>query len=296
MKKRVSLVLSSGGARGIAHIGVIEELENRGYEIGSISGTSMGALVGGIYAAGGLKLFKEWMLTLDRMDVFILVDFTLSGRGIVKGEKVLLEMKKIIPDINIEDLRIPFTAIATDILNGEEIIFDKGSLYNAIRASVSIPTVFTPFEYQGLTLVDGGVINPVPINRVKRTENDILVVVDVNAKIPFTRIIQKQEISVEKKLAKDKRFSKYVQLLSHKFDSLIPKNEKDKLGYFNLIAKTTNLMVHQISKMVIEKGNPDVLVYVPHASFGVFDFYKADEIIQLGREQAKQALDAFERK
>lgn len=296
MKKVVSLVLSSGGARGIAHIGVIEELENRGYEIGSISGTSMGALVGGIYAAGGLELFKEWILTLDRMDVFSLVDFTLSGRGLVKGEKVLEEMKKIIPDTNIENLRIPYAAIATDIVNGKEIVFEKGSLYHAIRASVSIPTVFTPFEYQGLTFVDGGVMNPVPINRVKRSSGDLLVVVDVNADIPC----KKKEIALAKKeenlLISDKRFSKYVHLLTHKFNSLMPKNEKDKLGYFNILNKTTNLMVHQLSLMAIEKGKPDVMVNVPHESFGVFDFYKADEIIQVGRERAKQALNVFERK
>ncbi|MDA3906253.1 MAG: patatin-like phospholipase family protein [Bacteroidales bacterium] len=296
MQKTVSLVLSSGGARGIAHVGVIEEIERRGYAIGSISGTSMGALVGGIYAAGGLGLFKEWMTTLDRMDVFSLVDFTISGRGLVKGDKVLKEMKKIIPDLNIEDLRIPYAAIATDIINGEEIVFEKGSLYDAIRASVSIPTVFTPFEYNGLTLVDGGVVNPIPINRVKRKKDDLLFVVDVNAKVPFKRIKKKQEILEERKLAKDKRFSKYVNLFTDKFNSLIPKNEKDKLGYINLISKSTNLMVHQISQMAIEKGKPDVLVNFPYEAYGIFDFYKAADIIQLGAEIAKLALDEFEKK
>ena len=295
MSKKVSLVLSSGGARGIAHIGVIEELERRGYTIASVSGTSMGALVGGIYAAGGLKLYKEWMLTLDKMDVFSLVDFTISGRGLVKGEKVLKEMKKIIPDKNIEDLNIPYSAISTDIINGKEIVFDKGSLYDAIRASVSIPTVFTPFEHQGLKLVDGGVVNPVPINRVARSQNDILVVVDVNATIPFKRIKKSYEITEEKKFAKDKRFSKYVNLLSHKFNSLVPKSEKDKLGYFNIMNRTTSLMVHQISQMAIETGKPDVLVNIPHESFGVFDFYKTEEIIQIGVEKTAMALDAYEK-
>jgi len=296
MKKTVSLVLSSGGARGIAHIGAIEEFERRGYEIGSISGTSMGALVGGIYAAGGLSLFKDWILTLDRMDVFSLVDFTLSGRGLIKGEKVLTAMKEMIPDVDIEDLSIPYSAIATDIINGEEIVFDKGSLYDAIRASVSIPTVFKPSEYQGLTLVDGGVVNPVPINRVIRAKGDFLFVVDVNAKVPYKRKLKKQEISEEKKLAKDKRFSKYVDLFTDKFNSLMPKHEKDKLGYFNLINKTTILMVHQLSRMSIEKGKPDVLVNFPQESFGIFDFYKAADIIQLGAEIAKRALDEFESK
>lgn len=279
----------------MAHIGVIEELERRGYHIRAISGTSMGALVGGIYAAGGLDLYKEWMLSLDRMDVFSLVDFSLTGLGLVKGEKVLRAMKKIIPDKKIEDFDIPFSAIATDIINGKEIVFDKGSLYDAIRASVSIPTVFTPFEYEGLKLIDGGVVNPIPINRVKRAKNDLLVVVDVNAKIAFPQKKKKQVVTEEKQMLNDKKFSKYAQLLSHKFNALIPKNEKDKLGYFNLFIKTTSLMVHQLSLMSIEKGSPDLLINISHEAFGVFDFYKAADIIQLGTEMTRQALDTFEK-
>lgn len=294
MAKNISLVLSSGGARGIAHIGVIEELERRGYHINAISGTSMGALVGGLYAAGGLSLYKEWMLTLDYMDIFSLVDFTISGRGLVKGEKVLNEMKKIIPDKKIEDFAIPFSAIATDIINGKEIVFDKGSLYDAIRASVSIPTVFTPFEFEGLKLVDGGVVNPVPINRVKRTKDDILVVVDVNAQVPYQPKKKNQVKLEEKQLKSNKKFSKYVDLLTHRFNNHVPKSEKDKLGYFNLINKTTSLMVHQISVMAIENGKPDVLINFPHESYGVFDFYKTADIIKLGTEITKQALDTFE--
>lgn len=295
MKKEVSLVLSSGGARGIAHVGVIEELERRGYHIRAISGTSMGALVGGIYAAGGLKLYKEWALTLDRMDIFSLIDFYWRGTGIVKGERVLKEMKKIIPDRVIESFPIPFAAIATDIINGKEVVFEKGSLYDAIRASISIPTVFTPFEYNGMLLVDGGVVNPVPISRVKRTDNDILVVVDVNAMIPFKRKINAKEIAVEKEMVKDKKFKKYIDLFYDKINSYIPKHEKDKLGYYNLINKTSSLLVHQISAMSIQKGNPDVLVNFPHEAFGVFDFYKAADIIKLGTERAAMALDEFEK-
>lgn len=295
MKKEVSLVLSSGGARGIAHVGVIEELERRGYHIRAISGTSMGALVGGIYAAGGLKLYKEWALTLDRMDVFSLVDFSWRGTGIVKGDRVLEEMKKIIPDRVIESFPIPFSAIATDIINGKEVVFEKGSLYDAIRASISIPTVFTPFEYNGMLLVDGGVVNPVPISRVKRSDNDILIVVDVNAMIPFKRKVNAKEIAVEKEMEKDKKFKKYIDLFYDKINSYIPKHEKDKLGYYNLINKTSSLMVHQISAMSIQKCNPDVLVNCPHEAFGVFDFYKAADIIKLGTERAAMALDEFEK-
>jgi NTE family protein len=295
MKKEVALVLSSGGARGIAHMGVIEELEMRGYRIHSVSGTSMGALVGGIYAAGGLDLYKEWMLKLKRMDVFSLIDFTLGRSGLVKGEKVLQEMEKRIPDKNIEDFKIPFAAVATDIINEKEVVFEKGSLYEAIRASVSIPTVFTPFELNGMKLIDGGVVNPVPINRVKRKKDDLLVVVDVNARVPFKSKSKKEKMEEESQFAKNLKLAKYGQLLSHKISSIFPKNDKDKLGYFNLINKTTTLMVHQLSQMAIETGKPDILIKVPHESFGVFDFYKTSEIMELGREKAALELDIFEK-
>jgi len=180
----VSLVLSGGGARGIAHIGVIEELEKQGLEIKSIAGTSMGALVGGIYAVGKLQEYKNWMYTLDKIDVFKLIDFTLSSQGLIKGDRVFKKMKEFIPDMNIEELKIHYTATATDIINKKEVVFTKGSIYEAIRASVAFPSVLTPVKKDDSVLVDGGVMNNVPINHVKRTRDDILIVVYVNAVIP----------------------------------------------------------------------------------------------------------------
>ena len=146
MKQKVSLVLSGGGARGIAHIGVIEVLEEKGYEIVSVTGTSMGAVVGGVYALGKMEDFKQWMLTLDRLKVFSLFDFSFGSQGLIKGDKVLNTMKEFISDENIEDLRIPYAAVAVDLLKKEEVIFTKGSIYDAIRASVSIPSLLTPVK------------------------------------------------------------------------------------------------------------------------------------------------------
>ncbi|MGE4288990.1 MAG: patatin-like phospholipase family protein, partial [Salinivirgaceae bacterium] len=195
MYKKISLVLSGGGARGIAHIGVIEELERQGFEIVSIAGTSMGSLVAGAYAIGKLKEFKEWMISLDKMKVFKLVDFTLSRQGLVKGDKVFNRMKDFMPDANIEDLPIPYCAVAVDIKNKKEVVFTRGSLHKAIRASVSIPTVFTPVKTTDGLLVDGGVMNNIPINRVKHIEGSSLIAVDVNANIP----IDKPKISKKEK-------------------------------------------------------------------------------------------------
>ncbi|MCK4793275.1 MAG: patatin-like phospholipase family protein, partial [Desulfobacteraceae bacterium] len=177
MKQPIALVLGSGGARGLAHIGVIEEFEKQGFEINSVAGTSMGALIGGLYAMDKLHEYKDWVLTLDKVEVFNLIDFTFSSHGLIKGDKIINKMKTFLPDRNIEDLDIPFAAVATDITNEKEVVFTTGSVYEAVRASIAIPTVFTPVNKDNILLVDGGVLNPIPANRVKRIGNDILVAV-----------------------------------------------------------------------------------------------------------------------
>ena len=178
--KDVTLVLSSGGPRGWAYIGAIEELERRGYNITSVAGTSIGSLIGGIYAAGKLAEVKQWLFTLDAWKVFSLMDLSISKNHLVKGDKVIGALKEIVPDINIEDLRIPYRAVAADLYTGEEVVFDRGPLFDAIRASISIPSLFRPVKYGFRTLVDGGVVNTMPISRAVRHDGDILVAFDVN--------------------------------------------------------------------------------------------------------------------
>ena len=180
MKKKVALALASGGPRGFAFIGAIEELQARGYEITSVSGTSAGALVGGIFAAGGMQAFKEWLYSLDPVKVMKLMDFSISKNYLVKGDKVIRAIKERVPEVHIEDLPIPFSAIATDLFTGEEVVFREGPLFDAIRASISIPSMFRPVKWKGRTLVDGGMVNTFPLNRVQRTPGDILVGFNVN--------------------------------------------------------------------------------------------------------------------
>ena len=285
----MALVLSGGGARGLAHIGVIEELEKQGFEITSISGTSMGALVGGIYAVGELQKYKNWMYTLDKIDVFKLIDFTFSSQGLIKGDRIFNKMKKFIPDTNIEDLKIHFAATATDIINNKEVVFTKGSIYEAIRASIAIPTVVTPVKKDNLILVDGGVMNNVPIDHVKRTGDDILVVVYVNADTPVYRpAISKKE--------KEKTQSIYLEKIRRFQDQLHivhPKIKIEKLGYFDLINRSISLLTNHISRLSIEKYPPDILVEVSHNSCGIFDFYKAEELVEIGRYAANKSITEF---
>ncbi|HJX16111.1 MAG TPA: patatin-like phospholipase family protein, partial [Candidatus Deferrimicrobiaceae bacterium] len=168
----VSLVLGSGGARGLAHIGVIDCLTENGYEIRSIAGSSMGAMIGGIYAAGKLDVFTRWVLALQRLDVIRLLDLSFGSTGLFKGERVIDVLKELIGDRNIEDLPVPFTAVAMDIQNGKEVWLSRGPLFDAIRASIAIPTIFTPHTIEGRQLVDGGLVNPIPIAPTLRDRTD----------------------------------------------------------------------------------------------------------------------------
>ena len=162
------------------HIGVIEELLAQGYEISSLAGCSMGALVGGIYATGRLPQFRQWMKSITRRRMFELSDLSLSLNHVVKGERIIEAIQEIVPDVRIEDLPVPFCAVATDWLNGREVVFRSGSLFEAIRASISLPSFFSPVQRDGMVLIDGGILNPIPLNRVERTEGDLLMGVDVS--------------------------------------------------------------------------------------------------------------------
>ena len=281
MKKDITLVLSGGGARGIAHIGVIEELVKLNVNIASISGTSMGALIGGIYAVGKLEEFKQWMLKVNRTKIFKLIDFSFSTQGLVKGERIFNEIKEFITDVNIEDLPIKYTATAFDIANGREVVFDKGSLYNAIRASISIPTIFTPLTLGDSVFIDGGVVNNIPINTAKRVQNDIVIAVNVNAGISDDVVYFSE---IEQLIKQDKGTNK----TSHR----INKN----VNYFFLVNNSLVTMTNHISNLILEKYPPDVLVEIPRNGAGIFEFYNAKTIINSGKEHFINSIPEIQSK
>lgn len=287
MKQKVALVLSGGGARGMAHIGVIEELIERGYEITSIAGTSMGSVIGGVYAMGKMQEYKEWMYTLDRRKVLGLIDFTLSTDGLIKGNKVFKAMQKFIPDQNIEDLNIPFCAIAVDLVRKNEVVINEGSVYEAMRASVSIPNVFIPVKKGDSLLVDGGVLNNIPLNRVQRTEGDILVAVNVNADVPAVKLKPWSSDDHEDVKTYTKRF-KQIQNYLQKY---YPRHKEDRVGYFNLMNRTFTLMTQQLAKNSLSKYDPNIIINISHDTCGIFDFYKSKEIVETGRHFAKEVLE-----
>lgn len=292
-KPKIALVLGSGGARGLAHIGVIEELLSRGYDITSVAGTSMGALVGGIYAAGKLPDFKKWVLGIDKFRMFQLLDFSFRLDGMVKGQRIISTLKEMVPDLSIEALPIPFAAISTDMAAEREVVFDSGSLFDAIRASISLPAFFRPVHKSDMVLMDGGILNPLPINRVSRRRGDKVFAVDVNVPddekpLPVRRKVQ----------AEDDDESTFVEWLKRTFSSDSSDDEKADSSlyspYGGSLLQASDMMIERISRLTVELYKPRLLIEVPAAAYGILEFYRAPEIMELGRAAAAQALDRYE--
>lgn len=285
MKKKIALVLSGGGARGLAHIGAIETLESHGYEITSIAGCSMGALIGGMYAAGKLPEVKDWVLALDRRKVLSLVDFSLSLTHLVKGDRVMEALKEIVPDINIEDLPIPYTAVATDWNSGKEVVFDHGSLYDAIRASISIPLFLNPVRREDMLLVDGGLVNSLPLNRVVRHSGDLLFGINVSTHDYQGELLMQQ--FVERKLLSKSMPAAVMNRIMKHFEGF-------NINYVTLLMRTIAIMLEQNTRQQILISRPDLVVQVPMKRYGVFDFDKAAAILQIGNHKTSRALRRFE--
>lgn len=279
VKKKVHLVLGSGGARGIAHIGVIEELENQGYEIIEVIGCSMGAVVGGIYCAGQLEEYKEWMLSLTKRGVFDLLDFTLTSHGFVKGERLFSKHIEVTGNQRIEDFHIPFTAVATDMKHHKEVYFREGDLFKALRASVSIPGIFTPVVQDDKVLVDGGVLNPLPINLVNKQDDAIIVAVDINS-----RTIVEDLLIKEKKKERKKHW--FENILPESIKGLTKSDEEktESFSVFELMESTFSFTQDRLTSLIIEHYKPDILVEIPRDTCDTFEFYKAKELIEIGKK------------
>ena len=330
-KKRVALALSSGGPRGFAYIGALEVLQERGYEVSAVAGTSIGALVGGVYAAGHLAEFKEWLLSLNTRKVFSLMDFSLSMSHIVKGEKIMEAIRTVVPDMKIEEMKMPFCAVATNLYTGEEVLFDRGDLFAAIRASMSIPSLFKPVQHGNTVLIDGHSSNCLPLNRVKREKGDILVGFDTNffdvdsILATLADVEQKRIEYDELRSAKDAEidavsavikgdetasfWGKLKALSAVRWAAMrevrafretnidnLPETDWDD-DYYSIIDRTFSIMNQHNSRLTIELCKPDILVQMPFDAYGdISDYALAKEIIEKGRELMSAALDRYEAK
>lgn len=304
--KKVALVLGSGGARGLAHIGAIEELEARGYTISSIAGCSMGSIIAGMYAAGQIKEAKEWFLQVDKQLILRMMDLNLlSTNSLVKGRRIIEELEKVVPDRPIEELNIPCTIVASDLIHAEEVIFRTGSLFEAVRASISIPLFFQPVQMGQRLLVDGGILNPLPLNLVERTEGDLLVAMDISGKDSMEVEPEPEPLDVEGRLAEltahgipvPKSLENQLRQLGKRVDKVRSDRAKDlgrTVSFAGLVNRMSDMQIQQNTLLTLRLTPPDVHAVMPQYAFSTFDFDKAEQIIERGRILMREALDKYE--
>ncbi|WP_283789528.1 patatin-like phospholipase family protein [Bermanella sp. WJH001] len=302
--KSISLVLGSGGARGYAHIGVIRALLENGYEIKSIAGCSMGAVVGGFYAAGKLDEFEQWTRSLSYLDVLKLVDISLLSNGAIRGDKLFNRLSQMLNGIQIQDLNIPFTAVATDLIQQKEIWFTTGALEEAIRASSAIPSLLMPVVKNGRVLVDGAVLNPLPITPVVGTHAEAIIAVDLSAEVPMPggrSSAEDEEKVAAHKLDKQNWFSQMKLKTLQFFERSGDEEEETErvfsanLGKLGVVYQMFDTMQASLIQYKIAGYRPDLLIRMPKDSIRFHEFYRAEEQIQLGYDIACRALEGFER-
>lgn len=283
-RKNIALVLSSGGARGYAHIGAIDTLLSRGYNITSIAGTSFGSVVAAMYALGRLDNFKRWLTSVDKKKMSELTNYTLGFSYFMKVDRIIDELKRIAPDKDIEHLPIPFAAIATDWKSGKEVVFKSGSIWEAVRASISLPGCLEPVRIDDRILIDGGIMNPLPLNRVERTEDDLLVGVNVSGHDYIGKWDRK-----EKSKQWQIRNSKILSALQ----KILPDGISPDLNYYTLLSQTISLAISQNAHLMIKLTNPDITVDIPMKRYDGDDYDKYEAISRMGATKMERAIEEF---
>jgi len=322
---RVALALGSGGARGYAHIGVIQELQERGYEIVGIAGSSMGALVGGVQAAGRLNELADWATSLTQRTILRLLDPSLTAAGVLRAEKILDAVRDILGPVTIEELSVPYTAVATDLLTGKSVWFQRGPLDEAIRASIAIPGVIAPHEVGGRLLADGGILDPLPMAPVAAVNADLTIAVSLNGSEPgatrdaepgvtaewLNRMLRSTTALLDTNAAKSLLDRPTARAVLSRFGATPPETESDdwsdssegpdddapevpKLGSFEVMNRTIDIAQSALARHTLAAYPPDLLIEVPRTTCRSLEFHRAVEVIAVGRALAARALDAFE--
>ncbi|BCI54751.1 putative NTE family protein [Mycolicibacterium litorale] len=334
MSKRVALVLGSGGARGYAHIGVIHELQDRGYEIVGISGSSMGALVGGLQAADKLDEYAEWAKSLTQRAVLRLLDPSLTAPGVLRAEKILDAVREVLGEVRIEDLPVPYTAVTTDLIAGRSVWLQRGPVDAAIRASIAIPGVITPHVLDGRLLADGGILDPLPMAPVAAVNADLTIAVSLGGSEAggtepgdgeagatadwLNRLLRSTSALLDSKSARAVLDTPAVRSMLNRFgtagddvaeepadpaesdssaEQLVDSAKEvavPRLGSFEVMNRTIDIAQAALARHTLAAYPPDLLIEVPRSACRSLDFHRAAEVIDVGRELAVQALDQFE--
>jgi NTE family protein len=300
-KRTVSLVLGSGGARGHAHIGVIRAVEERGLEVRNIAGTSMGAVIGGIHAAGRLDTYQEWAFELTRSDVVKLLDLSFTWNSIFKGERIFEVLRELIGDRSIEDLDLGFVAVATDLDQQREVWLNEGPLFHAIRASSAVPGVFSPVHLDSRTLVDGGLVNPIPIAPTLNDSTDLTIAVNLNAmsdhgeresRDPGQRGDAGLE-PVRHDPGHRERIARFIRdyLSSNGGREQGREELEQRRNASDILTESFDVMQGTIARMKLGAYAPDEVVNIPRQSCSFFEFDRAEELAEQGYERTCKVLD-----
>lgn len=286
-KKTVSLVLGSGGARGLAHIGIIHWLEEQGFEITSISGCSMGALVGGIHAIGKLDEYERWLRGITKRDMLALLDVSLGSDGLIKGDRIIDTLRGLVGDERIENLPVSFTAVAANISRRKEVWIRKGSLFDAIRASIALPLIFKPVDMNGDDVIDGGILNPVPIAPTFGDQTDYTIAVNLCAPP-----VKGAEIVAEKLNGSEENGSKVSAAIGDFITSLTDKitSKRSDFRAYDIVYKSFDAMQGTIARQKIAAYPPDCVLDIPINLCSMMDFDKTGPLIQYGHDLAARKL------
>lgn len=306
---KVALALGSGAARGWSHIGVIKALEEMGVRINMVAGTSIGSLVGAGYASGRLAEIEQWVQGMNRWEVFNLLDFGFNHGGIIGGEKVFNRAREEFGHRNIEDLPITYGAVATDLYSGREIWLREGDLYDASRASCAMPGILSPKSFDGRWLIDGGLVNPVPVSLCRALGADFVIAVHLNSQLNSkaqqrrgrsippqteTEQLEKEKADMEIQDNENGFFDNMWSGSKEYLDSFKERfrNNGDKApGMFSVMASSIDIMQERITKARMAGDPPDILVQPKLGHIGIMEFYRGQEAIDLGYETTTRMRD-----
>jgi len=291
--KKIGLALGSGSARGWSHIGVIHGLLEEGIDIDIVCGTSIGSIVGSAFAAGALDKLEEWARELAWSDILGFMDVTLPRSGLIEGDRITNFFRTTLSDPNIEDLQLPFAAVATNLTSGQEVLLRKGSLIDAIRASISMPGIFTPFKQGDRWLVDGALVNPVPVSLCRAMGADVVIAVNLNSDIMGKR---KQLVKDVQKVSKKEKIEEHglQNQLTAYLDNTVKWGKSFVLSrfgsdhadrepsLFEVIANSSNIMQDRITRQRLAGDPPDIMISPRLAHIGLLEFNRAEETIEEG--------------
>ncbi|WP_133479211.1 patatin-like phospholipase family protein [Cognatilysobacter segetis] len=284
----VALVLGAGGARGLAQIGVIEVLEQRGFRIAAVAGSSIGALIGGLYAAGKLADYRDWLTPLERSDILRLLDPAFSAPALFRGQRILDEMRRIAGSPRIEDLPVPLTVVAVDLMRQREVWLREGDLWDAVRGSMAIPGVFTPHVVRGRELVDGGILAPLPITATRLSGAHRLVAVDMHSWPAHPPGALAQPAPSEIAGEMPSLFGRWLRRFGDRVDGA----DARAMGFTELMARSLDTMQAQIARVQMALDPPEIVIRIPRDACQFYEFWRARELVELGRRCASQTLDA----